>query len=483
MQPETGKIKTIAAAGGRAEVVTDFGQIRGAVWTPSNTILFAGAGGPILQVAATGGTPSPVTTIDQKRGEVGHRFPALLPDGDHFLYAALPGKEGKFDIFAGALTDATHQTRVFIGTMDATPVYADPGYLLYARQGVLAAVPFDASALKITGDPILLEDEPASILDPSLSYTAGRSVSLSSTGALAYYAAPSNRTTAVWLNLAGTQVGTLNLTPGHYGAIRISPDGARGVVVRSTSASESSLWLVDLARATQVRLSAGSGRNDAPVWSPDGTRVAFASDRSGRQQFFVRRVNDAQPEQEFYTSDIMFKVPFDWSPDGSTIVFNVFTAGTAQDVAIVDASGTKPAVTIAEGPQRELGGWVSPDGKWLAYGSERSGSLQIWVQTFPGPGRSVQVSEEGGARLWWSRDNRQLFWASSDLRSFWRADVVISGATFGVKAPEKIATLPPGIIGMDMTLDRSRILAITPERVGTGSVTVVQNWRKALAGR
>ena len=479
MHPETGKLKTIAASGGRAEVVTDVAQTRGAAWTASNTILYANSSGPILQVPATGGPSTAITTVDESRGEVGHRFPALLPDGDHFLYAALPGKDGMFDIYVGSLKDTTHQQRTFVGAMDAAPIYAEPGYLLYARQGVLAAVPFDARTLKLTGAPILLEDEPATILDPTLSYTAGRSVSLSNTGSLAYYSAPSNHTVATWFDLSGAQLGTVNLPSAHYDSARISPDGTRAAVVRSVSPSESSVWLADLARGSVVPLSTGRGRNDSPVWSPDGRRIVFTSDRSGRQQFFHKDVDSAQPETEFFTSALMFKNPVDWSSDGSTIVFNTLKVGTAQDVVLLDATSRKTETVVVETVRRDLGGAISPDGKWLAYASDSSGSLQLWVQGFPTAGQKVQVSDRGGAAGWWSRDSRQIFWVSSDLRSLWRADVV-PGAQFGVRNASRIATLPAGILNMDMTPDRSRLLAITADRIGAGTATVVQNWRQAL---
>jgi serine/threonine protein kinase/sugar lactone lactonase YvrE len=482
MHPETGKLKTIAAAGGRADVIADVTQTRGAVWTPSNIILYARPTGAILQVPASGGPSTPITSVDETRGEVGHRFPSLLPDGDHFLYAALPGKDGKFDIYVGSLKDTTHQQRTFVGAMDAAPVYAEPGYLLFARQGALSAVPFDARTLKVTGDPIQLEDEPAAILDPTISYTAGRSVSVSDTGTVAYYSEPSNRTLATWFDTSGAQLGTVNLPPAHYDSLRISPDGTKAAAVRSTSASESGLWLVDLARGTVVPFSAGRGRNDAPVWSPDGRRLLFTSDRSGRQQFFVKALDSTQPETEFYTSDLMFKNPVDWSPDGLTIVFNTFKTGTAQDIVLLDAATRKVETVVAETVRRDMGGIISPDSKWLSYASDSSGSLQVWVQGFPTPGQTVQVSERGGSVGWWSRDSSQIFWISSDLRSLWRADVV-AGAHFGVRNALKIAALPASILSIDMTPDRTRLLAITPERVGIGSVTVVQNWRQALGKR
>ncbi len=299
---------------------------------------------------------------------------------------------------------------------------------------------------------------------------------------MAYYSEPSHNTLATWFDTSGAQLGTVNLPPAHYDSLRISPDGTKAAAVRSASASESSLWLVDLTRGTGVPFSAGRGRNDSPVWSPDGRRLVFTSDRSGRQQFFVKALDSTQPETEFYTSDLMFKNPVDWSPDGLTIVFNTFKTGTAQDIVLLDTATRKVETVVAETVRRDMGGSISPDGKWLSYSSDSSGTLQLWVQGFPTPGQTVQVSERGGSRGWWSRDSRQIFWISGDLRSLWRADVV-AATQVSVRNTLKVATLPPGILSFDMTPDRTRLLAITPERIGVGSVTVVQNWRRALEKR
>ena len=217
---------------------------RGAVWTRSNVIIFApDAGGPLFRISPNGGTPEAVTALDAAKKEYGHRFPTLLPDGEHFLYAALPGKNGKFDIFAGSLAD---KSRKFVASLEAAPVFAEPGWLLYARQGVLTALPFDARALQVTGDPVILGDEPSNILDPATSWTAGWSVSVSEAGSLGYYSAPSLNTVATWYDATGTPTGTLNLPPAHYESIAISPDGTRGVLVRSTRRRSrvcgSSIW-------------------------------------------------------------------------------------------------------------------------------------------------------------------------------------------------------------------------------------------------
>jgi Tol biopolymer transport system component len=471
------KLKTIAAAGGRAEVLADAPGARGGFWAASNTIVFApDAGGPLMKVSATGGTPAPATTLDSARKEYGHRFPAPLPDGDRFLYASLPGRDGKFEIFAGSLTD---DSRVLIGAMEAAPVYADPGWLLYARQGVLNALPFDPRTLEVTGDPIRFEDEPSAILDPAVSFTAGRSVSLSATGAMAYYSAPSLNTIATWYDASGAPAGALNVPPGHYEGLAISPDGVHAVLVQSVSPSESSLWLVDLARGGASRLSTGAGRNDGPVWSPDGARVVWASDRTGPQNLYIKNLNDAAPEQLLWGSDVPFKGPVAWSPDGSRIVLVQLDRDTAQNLYLLDATGKTPLTPFVIGPTRDPAAAVSPDGHWFAYPSDESGRFQLYAQPFPGPGRKVQVSERGATTAWWSRDSRQLTYVSDDFRSLWRVPMT-PGATMTAGAPRQIATLPPDIIFIAMMPDESRFLALSPERTGTGSITVVQNWRAAL---
>ena len=470
------KLKTIAAAGGRADVLADAPGPRGASWSPSNVIVFApDFEGPLYKVAASGGTPEPATTLDTSRKENGHRFPVFLPDGEHFLYAALPGKDGKFDIFCGSLKD---DSRTLIGSFESAPVYAAPGWLLYARQGVLAARPFDARTLKVTGDPVLLEDEPTSILDPATSFTAGTTVSISGAGSLAYFSAPSVNTTAAWYGANGQSTGTLDLPPGHYETAAISPDGTRAILVRSTSPSDSSLWMVNLVRGGATPFSSGRGRNDSPVWSPDGTRVAFASDCDGLQQVFVKAVDDVAPEQPLTSSDVPFKNPASWSPDGKWIIVTQLDAKTAQNIWFMPAAGGELQLFM-RGPTRDNGGPVSPDGRWMAYASDETGRFEVYVQPFPEPGRRVQISHEGAIGVWWTRDGRQLVLVGADLRA-WRVDVDPTGA-FRAGTPQLLAAFPRDIVWMDAMPDRQRFLAIAPERTGIGSITVVQNWRAALA--
>jgi len=459
-------------------VVCDATGGRGAAWTTSNVIVFApDAAGPLYRVAAGGGTPAPITTLDASKKEYGHRFPTFLRDGDRFLYAAVPSHDGRFDIYAGSLSGGP-ASRTFIGSMESAPVYAEPGWLLYERQGVLVGQRFDSDALKLTGDPMPMEDEPSMVLDPSVSFTAGRPVSVSATGLLAYFSSPSINSVAEWYDAAGHQVGTLDIPRGHYENVVISPDGTHAVMVKSTSPSESALWLIDLNLGSAVPLSSGPGRNDSPVWSPDSSRVAFSADREGAANVYVKTVGDAAPERPLYRSEVIFKNPAAWSPDGAWLALTELDPFTAQNIWLVPATGGA-AKPFYAGPTRDNAGPISPDGRWIAYVSDQTGRYELYVQSFPSPGHAVQLSRGGAVLMWWSRDSRQMVYLDDAMRSLWRVDVA-AGGSLSAGTPVKLSTLPGNIVWMSATPDLQKFLALAPERIGVGSITVVQNWRAAL---
>ncbi|HEX6465493.1 MAG TPA: protein kinase, partial [Vicinamibacterales bacterium] len=416
------KLETIDATGGRAQVLCDAPNGgRGAVWTPANDIIFAPeVDGPLYRISASGGTPTRLTTLDPSRKESGHRFPSLLPDGDHFLYAALPGHDGLFDIVAGSISDP--KARTVIGSMETAPVYADPGWLLHMRQGALAAQRFDAKALKLIGHPLTFDDAPSTILDPRFSYTAGRPVSVASNGLLAYSTDPSDNTNAIWLDTAGQTTGTLNVPRGHYDFAAIAPDGLHAVLVRSTSPSQSSLWLTDLARGGATPLTTGHGRNDSPVWSPDGSRLVFDSDRDGAGDLYVKELNDSSPERLLHRSTVLFENPESWSPDGKSIVMTLVDAGTQDDVWVLDADG-RELRPLVNGPGKDLSGRVSPDGHSLLYVSNETGRPQLYVTAFPHQAPHVQVSTDGAFGGWWMPDGRQIVYVSEDWRTLSRVDI------------------------------------------------------------
>jgi serine/threonine protein kinase/Tol biopolymer transport system component len=481
------KLKVVSLNGGHAESIADAAFGRGATWSPTDVIVFAGdADGTLSRVSANGGEATRITTLNATRKESSHRFPVFLPDGDHFLYAALPGHDGKFNILTSSVSNPANVT--LVAAMGNTPVFAagsgpaDPGWLLFGRQGVLAAQPFDPKTLKTTGEAVSLADEPSVILDPQVSYTAGHMTSVSSTGAMAYFSGASSKTKAVWLDATGTIVATLPIKPDSYSSLRLSPDGTQAVVVKSISASESSLWLVDIARGSTIAFSTGGGRNETPVFSPEGTRVLFSSDRNGPQDFFIKTLADASPEQPLFTSDVLFKTPTSWTGDGTSILFHQVMPTTAYDVYSVPATGKGTPVLVAGGRLREVGAVASPNGQWVAFLSEDTGRLELYVQSFPQAARRLPVSGNSASRCWWTSDGRGLLYVTADMRELWRADLDLAGSAVRVSAPKRVGSLPPGlsVTTIDATPDRQRFLALVPDESGVPSITVVQGWQGSV---
>jgi Tol biopolymer transport system component len=471
------KLKIVPAAGGRAQNLADVTGGRGAAWSAANVIVYApDTSGPLFRVDVNGGAPRPVTAVDAAKKQVTHRFPSFLPDGDHFLYAALPGRNGRYDIFVGSLSGGAPE---LLTSLESAPIYAAPGYLLYARQGVLTAQPFDAKARRLNGDPITLEDEPASILDPVIAYTASRAVSAASNGSLAYYSASSQNTLVDWYDLQGRKTGSLALPPGHYERLNVSPDGKFVIAERTISPSESSLWLIDVATGGASQFSSGPGRNGSPVWSPDSSKIVFASDRDGAADFYLKAVGSTSPEQPIYRSPSLFKYPNSWSPDGKWIVFAQVDPVTTQNIYLLPADGSSAPKVFLGGPSRQVGGVISPDGRMMAYSGDETGRYEMYITPFPSGGGSVQVSHGGAIFAWWTPDGRQLLFAD-ESRSVWRATVA---ANLTVGPPQPVAQLPSILRGGDFAPDRQRYIGPVPERTGPGSITIVQHWRAALGGR
>src|SRR5262249_10939296 len=275
------------------DVICDAPVGRGGTWNERGDIVFApAAAGGLLRVSANGGDPKPVTTPEASRKETGHRFPRFLPDGDHFIFVALPVRAAKFGVFVGSLTGRTPEP---LAQLENVPVYGEPGYLLFLRKSVLVAQRFDPRSRRLSGEPVPLGDVPASPTSGA-NYTAGPAVSVSASGTLAYLTEPSINTRLMWIDRAGSDLGTVSLPPGRYLQVAISPDEQRATLVRLNSRTESSIWLVDLVHGGATPVIQAPGLNDSVVWAPKDARIAFASDRDGPQDIFLKNVDSSAPE-------------------------------------------------------------------------------------------------------------------------------------------------------------------------------------------
>ena len=181
-----------------------------------------------------------------------------------------------------------------------------------------------------------------------------------------------------------------------------------------------------------------------------------------------------------FKSEVLFKIPASWSSDGAWISINQVDPSTAQNVWLLPSSGG-PLKLFYAGPTRDNAGAIAPNGRWITHISDETGRFQLYVQSFPTPGHRVQVSQAGAVNMWWTGDSRQLVYLGDDMRTLWRVDVTPAGAALSIGTPVKLGVLPPNIAWVAAMPDRQKFLALAPERTGTPSMTVVQNWRAALS--
>jgi Tol biopolymer transport system component len=472
-----GKLKRIPAAGGSPEVLCDARDGRGGSWSRDGVIVFApDAVGPLFRVSASGGTPNQVTSLDSTRHETGHRWPCFLPDGRRFLFVTLPERQGNFDAYAGSLDSGD---RRFIVSAGAAPTYAAPAYLLYVRNASVVAQRFDARRLSFTGEPVTVGEAPS----PFPYFNAVQRMTTSDNGVMAHIGAGLPNTELKWFDRLGHPAGTIPAPPGRYEGVRLSPDGRRLCVERRSSASAVDLWLLGLDRPVPTRFTFGPSTNLSAVWSPDGSQIAFNSNRSGPTDIYVKAVGGAGQEQPLLISSGLFKNLSQWSPDGRFLVYDDPQPRTGWDLWLLPTEGGHKPVSYLCTPFNERWGTISPDGRWMAYFSDESGKWELYVQSFPTPGSKYQVSTNGaGLTLfsWWVRYGRELIYFGEDGLTLMAADVQTS-PTFKAGTPHKLFKLGAGGLGLDITRDGQRVLVPVPGgQASASTITLEMNWTAAM---
>ncbi len=310
----TDKLKKIFADGGTPETIGSIKGPRGGTWHRNGTILLAPLSeGPIYKVSANGGESVPVTTLDST--ETAHRFPQFLPDGNHFLYSSLPPHDGKFTIYLGSLDGK--ERRAVLTTAASGVVYAEPGYLLYARDDAIVAHRFDAKNGRVIGEPVSLGDHPL-----GTNYSGAPPFSVSANGTLTYETNAAFAAHLVWADVNGKTLDTVPMVPGRYINVALSPDQHRAVLMRAASMFQSDLWMADLERGVVTRLTYDEGQADAAHWSPDGTRIAHTFSTYGSPpKIVIETIGAGASTQSFLENDPAFKWVSGWTPDSRSIVF------------------------------------------------------------------------------------------------------------------------------------------------------------------
>jgi eukaryotic-like serine/threonine-protein kinase len=478
-----GKLQKVEAAGGPALTLCDATSLYGGTWNRDDVILFSpGYGDPIQRVSAAGGSATPVTTLDQASGEGAHVFPWFLPDGRHFLYTAFSRDEEKTSIYIGDLQSKEH-TLVMLAKSNA--VYVPPGYILFVREHTLMTQPFDAGNLRTTGDAFPIAEQMDTRAAPSRGY-----FSASQNGVLAFTSgAQVQNVQMTWFDRSGKAVGTVG-APVDMGWPAISPDGKTVATdQRDPQTGYYDIWLHDLARGTDSRFTFNSKNNRFPVWSSDGSYLAFNSDRSGSQTVYKKPTGGVGKE-EIVDKDELNKRPTSWSPDGRYLIeeSSAATPKTQDDIWIAPASsGAGPAM----GGQRphpylqtefiEGEGRISPNGKWLAYRSDETKRFEVYIMTFPNPGGKWQISTSGGSIPIWSRDGKQLFYVSAGNKMM-AVDIKGTGTNPEPGLPQPLfdVRLGPTNPSFDISKDGRFLIPTAVEQATAAPIIVVVNWMAGL---
>ena len=250
--------------------------------------------------------------------------------------------------------------------------------------------------------------------------------------------------------------------------------------MRFATQSASDIWIADVDRGGATRFTSAPGNNVDVVWSPDGSRILFSSDRGGPRDFYMKPSSGATPEEVLYSSKALFKDSRTWSPDGKLTVFEQLDPQTNRDLWVLPMDGDHTPKAYLRTPFNETQADLSPDGRWLAYVSDESGGPEVYVDSFPTPRNKYRVTYHGAFAAYWSKDGRELAVVSADFRSVQVSDVS-TGAEFHASAPRQLLALPKGTVTARPTPDLQRVLVAKPvDENTTSTLTLVFDWLGAL---
>jgi Tol biopolymer transport system component len=491
-----GKLKRIDIFGGSPQTLCDAPLPMGGSWNQDGVIVFTpNIRDSLYRVPAAGGAPARVTDLDTSSPEPTDRWPWFLPDGRHFLFLFRSSQTEKSGIYVASL-DSKDRKRLLSAV--SSPAYApsaDParGHILFRRDTALMAQPFNARQLELTGDPFPIAERVTHI--GNLSRTA---FSVSAKGALVFLSGDEfqGNMDLVWFDRYGKPLGpAAGLGRGAFNHFRLSPDQKRIAVSRADlQRGNSDIWLLEFARGVPSRFTFDPALKDFPLWSPDGSRVAWVGGVPGTRQIFQKTASGDGQDELLVKSARGMNVG-DWSPDGRYLVYSAADGQSGyRDVWAAPLEGDRKPVRIIQSNFNKDQVQFSPDGRWLAYTSNESGNSQVFVQRFQpggpgvdsGSGGKWQISTAGGSQPRWRRDGKELFCLASDRKLV--AVPVQTGASFeaGVLSAlfqvPAVPTTSEFAYQYDVTADGKRFLVKTLSSgdVTSQPLTVVLNWAAEL---
>jgi eukaryotic-like serine/threonine-protein kinase len=457
-------LKRVSLADGLVTTVEHDAEFSaGAAWGADDRITFVRAGA-LWQVPASGGPAKQLTTLDKGKQELLHAWPSVLAQGRILLFASITGSS-RSSSHIEALSLPAGQRRVIVesGTF---PLYLPSGHLVFFRDGALLGAPFDVDRLEVTGPVVRVLEHLAvgTTMDAPLA-------TLSNAGSLTYAPSDAGTTRLVWVSREGVEQ-PITETPRRYQYPRLAPDGGRTVV-----AAAGDLWIQDMARATLTRLTSEQTVGNAfPVWTPDGTRVLF---RTLTGLYWTAADGSGQPEA--IAGSLSGDLPCSVSRDGDTLAFMRQNTQTSRDIYVLSLRGQFPPRPLVTTPAYDGGAQFSPDGHRMAYVSDESGQMQVYVRPFPGPDRRWPVSTQGGTQPVWNRNGKEIFYRIGNKMMVVE---VSGGVDLTLSQPRQLfdqryVFQNISLANYDVSPDGQRFVMVKDE-AGSGRLNVVLNWTEEL---
>jgi Tol biopolymer transport system component/tRNA A-37 threonylcarbamoyl transferase component Bud32 len=480
---ETGKIKRVEIATGRVQFLGGESSAypRGGSWSPDGKILYVPNSNSGVYLADTsGGMGRLITTPDPDVPDHSHRWPSFLPDGEHFLFVSwtndLRARPEHGGVFLASISGEEAPVRI---VPDASSVaYVPPGYLLVIRDGNLIAIPFDLGARRVTGE--------GRVIATGVLHNQGNAhgaFSASMEGTLVYARGQAFLpSTLIWYDRKGNSTPAAG-EPASHDDLRLSPSQDRAVTVIPGENGDGQIWVVDLVRGVRTRLGYGPWAYDYPVWSGTGDRVLYASQERGTLDFETRFA-DGSGESTSVLADDKDKVLYDWSRDGSHIAYWPLGDGSGTSNIWIYSPETRTTEALIAGEPTYAGARFSPDSHWIAYESDDSGRMEVFVQAFSGDGgirdgARWQLSTAGGHTPHWRDDGREILYVDPDRRVM-AVSVEVQGDRLLLGTPQELFRIDSMIVAVDATGDHERLLVASRDDVGSEPIHVVLNWRRDL---
>ena len=484
------KLKKFPLEGGPPTTICDCAKPFGASWGPDGTIVFAcGESSGLWRVSASGAEPEQITELDREAGEVSHRLPHVLPDGKSVLFTVVKYRTIPVDWTKAQIVIQSLETgeRKILQEGGSDGRYVPTGHLVFAREATLMAAPFDLSSLALTGSPVRVLEGVSHVIYTYLSFleTGAAQFAFSTSGSLAYLSGsvwPEFEHQLVWVDRDGHEE-PLGLEPAHYSSLRLSPDGSK--VALNKMYKNPSIWVYDLTRGT-LAPQTFEGFDAFPAWAPDGESFAFLSFLDGQSRV-AHRLADSPGKAEFLSDH---GIPASWSRQGSHLAFL-----QSSDIWTLSPEDSGSKQRFMQTKFREEYPQFSPDGRWLAYVSDKSGRREVYVQRYPGPGGEIRISTDGGRAPTWAGNGRELFYQVKDEGKMMAVEVEISGDQLIPDKPVVLFqgpyTMPNPIRSYDVRPDGQHFLMVRFDEAGStlrqreyfgNTVKIVQNWFEELEG-